>query len=230
MAKYYKVTITTQLLSTFKVTYSTNSNPTVFDHTAGIWDVSGAPYTSAINLNYNQLTDNGGLIVVVDDDVYRIKIEDENGYCTDCVSDASQTIQLIDLWGGDVGTYDYGYIDGDTTLRVEEQDGKTYIRMRLYAYTENMVDEYKVYVYLDGVLFYESDALIGSGFSLNISGTNSVSDKYITAGDYVTYIQSQNSISFSKLEWHMSYYPLPPDPPSPTGIDIYKTIPFITNI
>jgi hypothetical protein len=87
MAKYYRVTITTQLLSTFKVTYSTNSNPTVFNHTAGIWDVSGAPYTSAINLTYNQLTDNSGLMVVVDDDVYRIRIEDENGYCTDCVSD-----------------------------------------------------------------------------------------------------------------------------------------------
>tara|TARA_B110000902_G_scaffold47679_1_gene54193 strand:- start:3455 stop:4252 length:798 start_codon:yes stop_codon:yes gene_type:complete len=96
MAKYYRVTITTQLLSTFKVAYSTNSNPTVFNHTAGIWDASGAPYIDCINLTYNQLTDNNGLMVVVDDDVYRIVIEDENGYCIDCVSDVFGEVVVED--------------------------------------------------------------------------------------------------------------------------------------
>jgi hypothetical protein len=112
MAKYYRVTITTQLLSTFKVAYSTNSNPTVFNHTAGIWDVSGAPYTSAINLTYNQLTDNGGLMVVVDDDVFRIRIEDENGYCTDCVSDIFGEAVVEDNSPNQQNVYIYGYYAG----------------------------------------------------------------------------------------------------------------------
>lgn len=112
MAKYYRVTITTQLLSTFKVAYSTNSNPTVFNHTAGIWDVSGIPYPSAINLTYNQLTDNGGLMVVVDDDVYRIRIEDENGYCNDCVSDAFGEVIVEDNSPNQQNVYIYNYYAG----------------------------------------------------------------------------------------------------------------------
>tara|TARA_B110000858_G_scaffold90279_2_gene104373 strand:- start:4165 stop:5124 length:960 start_codon:yes stop_codon:yes gene_type:complete len=106
MAKYFKVTITTQLLSTFKVSYSTNSNPTVFDHTADIW-AETTPYSPATGLTYDQLTDNGGLIVVTDDDVYIINIEDENNYCTDCTSNSFGVAQLT--YGLSNVRFDYEY-------------------------------------------------------------------------------------------------------------------------
>lgn len=93
MAKYFRVTITTQLISTFKVSYSTISNPSVFNHTADIW-AETTPYSPATGLTYDQLTDNGGLIVVTDDDVYKINIEDENNYCTDCISNSFGVAQL----------------------------------------------------------------------------------------------------------------------------------------
>ena len=88
MAKYFRVTIGTQLISTFKVVYSTESSPTIFNHTAEIYNESNNSYSTATGLTYDQLTDNGGAIVRTDDDVYQIKIEDENNYCTDCVSNA----------------------------------------------------------------------------------------------------------------------------------------------
>lgn len=88
MAQYFRVTIGTQLISTFRVVYSTESTPTVFDHTAEIYNESSNSYSTATGLTYDQLTDNGGAIVRTDDDVYQIKIEDENNYCTDCVSNA----------------------------------------------------------------------------------------------------------------------------------------------
>ena len=94
MAKYFRVTIGTQLISTFKVSYSTNSNPNVFNHTADIW-AETTPYSPATGLTYDQLTDNGGLIVVTDDDVYKIRIEDENDYCNDCTSTAYGVAQVI---------------------------------------------------------------------------------------------------------------------------------------
>lgn len=86
MAQYFRVTIGTQLISTFRVVYSTESTPTVFDHTAEIYDESSNSYSTATGLTYDQLTDNGGAIVRTDDDIYQLKIEDENNYCTDCVS------------------------------------------------------------------------------------------------------------------------------------------------
>ena len=82
MAKYFRVTIGTRLDSLFSVVYSTNSNYTSFNHTADIWSET-TPYVAATNLTYDQLTDNGGLIVVTDDDVYKIRIIDQNGYCPD---------------------------------------------------------------------------------------------------------------------------------------------------
>jgi hypothetical protein len=94
MAKYFRVTIESNLQSTFSVVYSTNSNPTSFDHTADIWSET-TPYVAATNLTYLQLTDNGGLVVVTDDDVYQIKIEDENDYCNDCTSTAYGVAQVI---------------------------------------------------------------------------------------------------------------------------------------
>jgi hypothetical protein len=94
MAKYFRVTIESNLQSTFSVVYSTNSNPTSFDHTADIWSET-TPYVAATNLTYLQLTDNGGLVVVTDDDVYQIKIEDENGYCNDCTSTTFGEAQLV---------------------------------------------------------------------------------------------------------------------------------------
>jgi hypothetical protein len=86
MAQYFRVTIGTQLITTFRVVYSTELTPTVFDHTAEIYDESSNSYSTATGLTYDQLTDNGGAIVRTDDDVYQLKIEDENNYCTDCVS------------------------------------------------------------------------------------------------------------------------------------------------
>jgi hypothetical protein len=94
MAKYFRVTIESSLYSTFSVVYSTNSNPNVFNHTADIWSET-TPYVAATNLTYLQLTDNGGLVVVTDDDVYQIKIEDENGYCNDCTSTTFGVAQVI---------------------------------------------------------------------------------------------------------------------------------------
>jgi len=94
MAKYFRVTIESSLYSTFSVVYSTNSNPNVFNHTADIWSET-TPYVAATNLTYLQLTDNGGLVVVTDDDVYQIKIEDENGYCNDCTSTNFGVAQVI---------------------------------------------------------------------------------------------------------------------------------------
>ena len=92
MAKYFRVTIGTQLISTFKVVYSTESSPTIFNHTAEIYNESNNSYSTATGLTYDQLTDNGGAIVRTDDDVYQIKIEDENGYCNDCTSEEYGTI------------------------------------------------------------------------------------------------------------------------------------------
>ena len=69
MAQYFRVTIGTQLITTFRVVYSTESTPTVFDHTAEIYDESSNSYSTATGLTYDQLTDNGGAIVRTDDDI-----------------------------------------------------------------------------------------------------------------------------------------------------------------
>jgi len=100
MARYFKVNIGTNLQTTFKVIYSTNGNATTFDHTASIWDENGVPYDPATGLTYEQMTTNGALTVFTDDDVYQVRIIDENGYCSDiennnCTSIVYGTSQVI---------------------------------------------------------------------------------------------------------------------------------------
>lgn len=100
MARYFQIGIGTNLQTTFKVIYSTNGNATTFDHTASIWDEDGVPYDPATGLTNEQIMDNGGLKVFTDDDVYQVRVIDENGYCSDvdnsnCTSIVYGTSQVI---------------------------------------------------------------------------------------------------------------------------------------
>lgn len=85
--KYFKVTIGTKLDSLFSVVYDTETNTGSFDHTGSIYDYSTNTYSTAANLTYDQLTDNGGACIRTDDDVFTLKIIDENGYCAGCISE-----------------------------------------------------------------------------------------------------------------------------------------------
>ena len=127
--------------------------------------------------------------------------------------------EIITYWNEDFGYNDYGYMDDNTTFIVNDFGNQGYTNMRIEPYTTNIVDEYKLYVYRNGILFYESDTLIGGGF---------ITLGFPTSGSYVTYIQSQNVISFTKLEYQLYYTLEPPDPPN-TAIDVYSTTPFNTN-
>ena len=135
MAKYFRVTVTSQLISTFKVVYSTESSPTIFNHTAEIYDESNNSYSTATGLTYDQLTDNGGAIVRTDDDVYQIKIEDENNYCTDCVSNAFSIpvpgILLETITPDGTGTT-YQNVNGSLTAYAGES------RRLLFEYTSDV--------------------------------------------------------------------------------------------
>lgn len=134
MAQYFRVTIGTQLVSTFRVVYSTESNPTVFDHTAEIYNESSNSYSTATGLIYDQLTDNGGAIVRTDDDIYQIKIEDENNYCTDCISNAfgipAPGILLETITPDGTGTT-YQNVNGSLTAYAGES------RRLLFEYTSD---------------------------------------------------------------------------------------------
>lgn len=87
MAKYFRITIGTSLQTTFSVKYSTTSNPSTYDHIADIYIPSSGTFSTAASISYNQLTDNGGAIVRTDDDVYKLTIIDQNGYCSSCISE-----------------------------------------------------------------------------------------------------------------------------------------------
>ena len=84
MARYFIATVTAELISQYRVEYSTTSSHTNFNGIALI-----SPYgvnDQAENLTYFDLTDGLGLTVQVPDSVYRIRIVDQNGYCADCSS------------------------------------------------------------------------------------------------------------------------------------------------
>ena len=84
MARYFIATVTAELISQYRVEYSTTSSPTNFNGIALI-----SPYgvnDQAENLTYFDLTDGLGLTVQVPDSVYRIRIVDQNSYCEDCSS------------------------------------------------------------------------------------------------------------------------------------------------
>ena len=168
MAKYFRVTITTQLLSTFKVVYSTNSNPSTFDHTANIWNET-PPYSPAINLTYDQLTDNGGLIVIVDDDVYQIKIKDEKSYCNDCTSPNFGVHQLTyGLTGLRFDyTYEASHDSGNASLNsitgVGRENGfelnQTIHPITKNNYQQNSPNNVKIFDPSSGFDYYEDDSL-----------------------------------------------------------------------
>ena len=92
MAKYFRVTIGTRLDSVFSIVYDTVTNVNTFNHTASIYDNLTNTYSEASDITYDQLTDDGGAIVRTDDDVYKLKIIDENDYCNDCTSEEYGTI------------------------------------------------------------------------------------------------------------------------------------------
>lgn len=106
MAKYFKVTIGTRLTSVFSIVYDTVTNVNTFNHTASIYDSLTNTYSEASDITYDQLTDNGGAIVRTDDDVYKLKIIDENDYCNDCTSVAFQSELISDFLPPSGSTYE----------------------------------------------------------------------------------------------------------------------------
>lgn len=89
--KYFKATIGTRLDSTFKIVYDLTSSLLDFNNTASIYDISAYTYSPAVNVTYDELTEEGAAIVRTNDDISQLKIEDENGYCLDCTSNVFQT-------------------------------------------------------------------------------------------------------------------------------------------
>ena len=110
MAKYFRVTIGTSLQSTFSIKYSTTGNSSVYDHTADIYNLSNNTYSTATNVSYNQLTDNGGAIVRTDNDVYKLTIIDQNGHCSNCTSEAYGTISNPSNPATTSNVYIYNYV------------------------------------------------------------------------------------------------------------------------
>jgi hypothetical protein len=197
MAKYFRVTIESNLQSTFSVVYSTNSNPTSFNHTADIWSET-TPYVAATNLTYLQLTDNGGLVVVTDDDVYQIKIEDENGYCNDCTSTAFGEAQLVYSLTGIRLDYSVDYATviesiNPQTLQTEYEDHSAYGDSvtgigRYYYQDDNPYDGVSPHYYYSNLSPVHSGLSQGSG---NIAYLHNDSNSYMEFEEY-----DQNSGNF----------------------------------
>lgn len=194
MAKYFRVTIESNLQSTFSVVYSTNSNSTVFDHTADIWSET-TPYVAATNLTYLQLTDNGGLVVVTDDDVYQIKIEDENGYCNDCTSTAFGEAQLVYSLTGIQLDYTVDYA---TVIETTDPYGNPEYEDHS-AYGDSVTGVGRYYYHddnpYDGISPYNEYSLspIYSGLSQGSGNTaylHNDSNSYIEIGNYRYYALS----------------------------------------
>ena len=84
MAKYYRVSITGEnYAGLFDVKYSLTSSQSTYTFA----DIAGtSPVTQSISMSYADMTDNGGLEVEVPDGVYKLKIEDQEGYCSDVTS------------------------------------------------------------------------------------------------------------------------------------------------
>lgn len=87
MARYFRVTIGTKLNSLFSIVYDTVTNVGNFNHTALIYNREQDTYRSAVNVTYNELTQYNYAVVQTDDDVHKLKIVDENGYCDGCLSE-----------------------------------------------------------------------------------------------------------------------------------------------
>lgn len=127
--------------------------------------------------------------------------------------------ELVTSWNDDQGTNDYGYLYDNTTLLINDFGNQGYTNMKIRSYTANTVDEYKLYVFRNGIQIYESVNFLGPSF-INLG--------FPTSGTYVTYIQAQNVISFTKLEYELQFTDLPPNP-AITLTDYYPTTSFNTN-
>lgn len=87
MARYFRVTIGTKLNSLFSIVYDTVTDIGNFNHTAFIYNREQNTYRSAVNVTYNELTQYNYAVVQTDNDVHKLKIVDENGYCDGCLSE-----------------------------------------------------------------------------------------------------------------------------------------------
>ena len=64
----------------YDVKYSLTSSQSTYTFA----DIAGtSSVTQSISMSYADMTDNGGLEVEVPDGVYKLKIEDQEGYCPD---------------------------------------------------------------------------------------------------------------------------------------------------
>ena len=84
MAKYFRVTVEGEnYASLYDISYSLTSSQLSYTF-ANIADTS--PVTQSISMSYYEMTTDGGVEVEVPDGVYKLKIEDQEGFCPDITS------------------------------------------------------------------------------------------------------------------------------------------------
>ncbi len=189
MARYFQIGIGTNLQTTFKVIYSTNGNATTFDHTASIWDENGSPYDPATGLTYEQITDNGGLKVFTDDDVYQVRIIDENGYCSDV--DNSNCTSIV--YGTSQVTYSLSGIRLDRELSAF-----------------NYVGSQNNNLYLESILnsgYYSINGTVNTYYGAGTTGgdVNPVQDNRSQSGNNIKIFDSSSGYDFGNPGdglWH----------------------------
>lgn len=120
MAKYYRVSITGEnYAGLFDVKYSLTSSQSTYTFA----NIAGtSPVTQSISMSYADMTDNGGLEVEVPDGVYKLKIEDQEGYCSDVTSSI-----LGEASGNVSGSGDNTYYLSTGFISEGDNCGSTYI-------------------------------------------------------------------------------------------------------
>lgn len=84
MAKYYRVSVTGEnYAGMYDVSYSLTSSQSTYTF-ANLADTS--PVTQSISMSYAQMTDDGGIEIEVPDGIYKLKIEDQDGFCPEVTS------------------------------------------------------------------------------------------------------------------------------------------------
>ncbi len=210
--KYFRVTIGTRLDSVFSIVYDTVSNTNTFDHTASIYDSSTNTYSDAANITYDQLTNEGGAIVRTDDDIYKLKIIDENNYCSDCISEEFGTAStsvfrisqinhpnfftngfngLIDTEGGD-GSSDP--ISAETTLTPGETRGISYEALESVTSWTATYNRSNTYLTEVDVIISSNGTLGAVQGNNQLNGTNTYSNApfAVTAGQYIIFVVRNN--------------------------------------
>ena len=214
--KYFKTTIGTRLDSTFKIVYDLTSSLLNFTNTASIYDRSANTYSPAVNVTYDELTEEGAAIVRTDNGISQLKIEDENDYCSDCTSNVFQTAPvsnpvfrisqinhpnfftlgfgsngIIDTQGGD-GSSDP--ISASTTLAAGEERGISY--EALTTVTSWTVNYNRSQTYLTEVdMIISSNGTLGTIQGNNqLNGTNTYSNApfAVSAGQYIIFVVRNN--------------------------------------